>query len=342
MASTIFVPEIFSEHVQLGLVDSSDPNIAVDNRAFNQLRQSGAVIIEPADLSVLSQGGDFVSVPSVNDPADLERADVTTTTDLTPAEVATSTDVAVIQRQKKVYQFKRSDAIRSGFDHSVEFSRKLGGKLAKRAFSNLMRVAIGAVDACDTTSPGNNSADCHTLSVYSATTPVYPSIEYIRQAKQLLCDAQGALNTCCLDSVSFGKLLYDLIENYGGFPSADSGLISGMLGKLLGIENWVISDLVPTTANGTNPAKHNILLLGPGALWYAHQQEPTVETQKNILKPTTYEYMSVEIATVQHLRWIKYNDSGANPTDAYLADVTKYDEVYEDHRRVLCAKLVTN
>lgn len=341
MSSTIFVPEVFSEHVQLGLVDASDPRVAVDNRAFNQLRQSGAVIVDPEDLSVLSKGGDFVSVPSVNDPADLERADITCGTDLTPAEVATSTDIAVIQRQKKVYQFKRSDAIRSGYDHSVEFSRKIGGKLAKRAFSNLMRVAIAAVDACDTTTPGNSSTNCHTLDVYNATTPVYPTIEYIRQAKALLCDAQGALNTCCLDSTSFGKLLYDLIENYGGFPSADSGLISGMLGKLLGIENWIISDLVPTTANGTDPVKRNILLLGPGALWYAFQQEPTVETQKNILKPTTYEYLSVEIATVQHLRWLKYKDSGVNPTDAYIGGAY-YDEVYEDHRRVLCSKLVTN
>lgn len=342
MSSTIFVPEVFSEHMQIGLIDSSDPKVAVDNKAFNQLRQSGALELDQNDLNAIRNGGDFVSVPSVIDPADLERADITSSDDLTPAEVTTKIDIAVVQYQKKAYQFQRSDALRSGYNASAEFSRKLGGKLAKRAFELLMKVGVNAIDAADTLRTSVNSANCHTLEVYNASTPVYPTVDGLRQAKALLADAQGALNTACLDSTSFGHLLSDLLENYGLNGAGETALVNGLLSKLLGIENWIISDLVPTTADGTTGTKHNILLLGPGALWFAHQQDPTVETQKNILKPSTREYLTIEVATVQHLRWIKYNDTGANPTDAYLADATKYDEVYEDHRRLLAAKLVTN
>jgi hypothetical protein len=333
----IFVPTISSEHVRLGLIDASGPG-RVDNRPFTELLASGCVLFDPAGLANLGQGGDRITVPSIDEPADLEHADHTSSTPLTAAEYSATQDVAVVQHQKKLYRFRDSDRVRSGVDADAEYSQKLGGKIAKRLFANLMRVGVAALDAVDTP-----TANCHTLSVYDATTPVILKVDHLRQAKAKLGDAAQYLTTACIHSKAYFDLLQDLIANYGGGGVVnDKALVSGLLGRLLGIENWVISDNVPVVTDVTDPTQYNTLLLGPQALWAAYQKEPETERQKDITLPSTVEYLSVAMATVQHLRHVKWNDAGNNPTDANLGDGTKYDEAYDDHRRVLAAKIVTN
>jgi hypothetical protein len=146
-----------------------------------------------------------------------------------------------------------------------------------------------------------------------------------------------------LHSKQYYDLLKDLIANYGaGGMVNDKALVSGLLGRILGIENWIVSDLVPCVTDQTDPTKYQALLLGRDALWAAYQKNPEIERQKDIRLPSTVEYLSVAMATVQHLRFVKWNDAGNNPTDANLSDGTKYDEAYDDHRRVLAAKIVSN
>lgn len=332
MAATIHVPDISTKHIQLGLIDSSDPQRAVDNKPFNELRQSGALIFRPEGLSDLRQGGDFINVPAVAELADLDRVDIASDTDLTPAEVDTDVDIAVVQHDKKVYTFKASDRIRSGHDASEEYSMKFGGKVAKKLFANICNTVIGAIDAVDTP-----STNCHTLSIYNANTPAYPTLEYLRQCRALLGDRAQELTTAVLTSASYERILKDLIANWGGGSViGDSAAQRGMLGTLLGITNWIVNDNVPQTSSA-----NNILLLGAGSIWAGYQAEPEVEEDKDILKPSSRKLLALSASVVTHLRFVKYVGT-ANPTDAALATASNWDEAYDNHKRVLAAKLVCN
>lgn len=334
MASTIFVPTVNSDFVQMGMIDSTGA-ASVDNKPWRELVASGCVIVDPAETVALAKHGDRISIPSIKDPADFGRVDIASTSPMSAQEVDTLTDVGVVQWNRQLYQFDDCDTIRSGHDASKEYSMKLGGKKAKRLFELLMNVAIGAVDAVD--SP---TANCHTSAIYSNNPPAYPTLRRLRTTKALLADAQTRITTAVMHSASFNHLLSDLITNYGaGSVVGDFAAQTGLLGTLIGIKNWIVSDLVPTSDGGSS---YNILLLGPGALWLSHQKDLSVDTQREVKGTKTVDYMAVSFNVCPHARFIKWNDNGNNPTDEHLADATKWSAAYDDHRRVLIAKLNSN
>lgn len=334
MAANIFVPTISTPHVTLGMIDSTNPSASVDNRPFSQLVNAGVMVVDPGEMAAVKQGGDRITIPSLDEPADFGRVDITSDAAMIAQEHNTRTDVGVVQWNRQLYKFSEKDAIRSGMNASAEYSLKIGGKKAKRLFNMAMCVATGAIEAADTP-----TANCHVSDIYSATTPAYPTVERMRALKALLGDAQERLTTCVIHSVALGHLIKDLIANYGMSTIANESMQRGLFASLLGITNWVVTDLMPMADSGLS---YQTMLFGPGAIWVSHQRDLSVDVQRVVTGTTTIDYMAMAFNAVAHLRFVKWNDAANNPTDVNLADPTKWDEAYDDHRRVLAAKMISN
>lgn len=340
-ANTIYVPTVQSRYVQLGMIDATDPMNALDNKPYRDLVASGVLDVENETLSPITEGGDSISIPAPKEPADFAHTDHTSDVDLTPGTADAVTDVGVIVHDNQLTEFKRSDRIRSGFDFNQYYSMAIGAKIAKRHFEQAMRVAVAAVDAVDTP-----TANCHTLDVFNGTigSEAYPTVARLQALKALAGDSANRLTTMVIHSIAWNKLLDDILTNYKSVNIADEAAVRGSVAQILGIANIIVSDLVPVVAAaGNDQAKYNTLLLGPKAIWSKYQQQPEVETQGNILKPSSRLYLKVAMAYCMHLRFVKWASTG-NPTDTNLGTAANWDEAYSgnEHKRVVCYKLVSN
>jgi hypothetical protein len=169
------------------------------------------------------------------------------------------------------------------------------------------------------------------------------TVNLIRQAKQLLGDEADALTTLVLDSLAWGDLLHDLTENYKIDVVGGAVINNGRLQGLLGLQNIVISDLIPVTSYGASSAgddQHHTFLLGPNAVYFAYQRNPRSEGDKDVLNPSTQYYLKTSLDYVLHLKGLKWTGDG-NPADSDLVDAANYAEAYTDHRDVKAAKLIT-
>lgn len=341
----LFVPTIDSGYVRLGLIDGTDPNVSADNAAFNALRAAGVLAYNPEGLANLKNGGDKISVPSFIDPPDFVHTDVANPTNsISPTTVDASTDVAITTHDNQLVAFDNADAVRAGADATREWSMKTGGKMAKRAFTQLMRVAIAAVDAVDTP-----TSDCHTTSIWTGSATGKTTVAQLQTTKALLGDAASRLTTLVLHSKQYFDLLTDLRTTYGAIVPVSAQVIqNGAINGILGLSNIIVSDLVPTIAGGTGQnAKYSALLLGPNALWYGIQRDLVVTPQVIVNTEVTRHLIKAEYAAVQHLRFVKWNAGTTNPSDSALFTTSNWDEGFyvtdtTQHKRVLCAKLVTD
>ena len=319
----VYVPTVHTEVLLQGLFET---------KTWAALVASGVL-----DLDTLAdhvRAGDALDVPRLDHAADFERVNIGSTTPLSPTHISTTDDQAVVLRDTAVNEFYAHDLVRSGEPLDVRLSRSVGEKLAKRLTQQLFRVLPGALDAVD--SP---STDCH---VKDATGSAI-TVGAIRQAKQLLGDEADALTTLVLDSLVWGDLLRDLTENYKIDVVGGQVINNGKLQGLLGLQNIVVTDLIPVTAYGASSAgddQHHTFLLGPNAVYFAYQRVPQAETQKNVLNPSTVFYVKTSMDYVLHLKGVKWTGS-TNPTDAALATASNWDVAYGDHRDVKAAKLIT-
>ena len=328
-------PVIDTSFLTMGLTDATDPRTAANNRAYAELIRAGVLDVNPGKLAEgLGKGGDFVNIPSLFDPADLIRNPLDTTP-LTPAAPDAIQDTSVISHAVKLYAWERQHEIRTGYmSIDQEFSLKLGGKVAKRAFERLMDTCVGAIQAIDI--PG---ADAHFQDDSGGTNLL--TVERIRSAKWLMGDRASDLNTIVMHSVAAANLMKDLIDTYKvtniGFEA-----LRGMFENLLGITNFIITDLMPLAT-----ADYYTLLLGPGALVHAMQQTPEINRDLNLLNPSSQKLLKIEYAEVTHLRLVKWNVSTVNPTDANLIDPSNWDEAVEvavtdNHKRIPAILLLTD
>lgn len=328
-------PEIDTSFLVMGLTDSTDPRTAVNNRAYSELIRAGVLDVNPGKLQEgLGKGGDFINIPSLFDPDDIDRNDLSTTP-LTAAAPDAIKDVAVISHAVKLFAWERQHEIRTGYAGiDQEFSLKLGGKIAKRAFERLMNTCIGAIQAIDIP-----ATDGHFTDDSGGTNLL--TVERIRALKALMGDRANDLNTLVMHSTPAQNLIKDLVDTYK-LTSNGLDALRGNLTTLLGITNFIISDLVPKTS-----ADFNTFLFGPGALIHTFQQSPEINRDLSLTNPSTLKRLKIEYAEITHLRLVKYNVSTVNPTDAVLIDPASWNEAVEvavtdNHKRIPACLLRTD
>lgn len=330
------IPAIDTSFLTMGLTDATDPRTAANNRAYAELIRSGVLDVNPGKINEgLGKGGDFINIPSLFDPADVDRNDLSTTP-LTASAPDAIKDVSVISHAVKLYAWERQHEIRTGhMSIDQEFSLKLGGKVAKRAFERLMSTSIGAIQAIDIP-----AADAHYTDDSGGTNLL--TVERLRALKALMGDRASDLTTVVMHSTPAANLLKDLIDTYKvtniGFEA-----LRGAFQNILGITNFIITDLVPTVAG----PDYYTLLFGAGALVHAFQQSPEINRDLDLANPSTLKRLKIEYAEITHLRLVKWNVATINPTDANLTTVSNWDEAVEvavtdNHKRIPAVLLRTD
>lgn len=348
----IYVPTIQTEYVRLGLIDSSNPEVAADNRFFRAFGATGIMAFNPAGFERLGAGGDRITIPALIDPPLFTRMDHTSATPLTPATIDASTDIGVVCWDQASMAFKDSDNVRAGINADREWSMKIGGNQAKRAVERLMIVTNAAIDAVDSPASDAHTSNIFTGAGYTAGGANIVSPNAIQNARSKLGDQQVDLHTMVIHSVEYGNLLKEVMRLFPGLPVYQNEvLVTGAVPGILGLRNIIVYDGLPVTAaTGTFGVKYNTFLFGSNALVWAFQRAMTINSQIDVLNPSTRMILKAEYAAVAHLRFVKWNSATNNPDDTTLGTTSNWDEGFDistaqaianEHKRVKCVKIVS-
>lgn len=322
----IYIPTIQSGYVLEGMFS---------NPKWQQLLTSGVIDFDTIRAAWGSvKAGDYVNIPALVQSADFQRANIGSSSDVTFTDPSTNDDKAVVLRDLAGNKWKKHDEIRSGETFLDKYSMSAGNKLAKRFLGQLGRIVNGALDALATAAPTTTHTQDNTGS------PI--TVNMIRAAKARMGDESG-LNTALIHS----HVWWDLVKDLQGYNDLDivggEVIRSSRLNEVMGIGTWVISDDMPNVASGFSTDDDNIystFLLGPGSLYFAYQQEPDIELDENILKPSTLRYMKVSMDYVLHLRGLAWGGS-ANPADSDLSTGGNWSYATEDHKNVRAVKILS-
>jgi hypothetical protein len=297
-----------------------------ENKTLSACLASG--IIDLDTLAATARGGDYINIGRQPLPADFARVDISSTVDLTPTAVSTKAEKAVVLRDASMNKFNDHDSIRVGKDVGDNIARGLGDKLAKRICTQLFRGTIGAIQALSTS---------HTVDVIAATAI---TAHDIRKAKLKLGDEADKMSTLVMTSAIWGDLLRDLIETYKIDVVGGKLINSGRTESLMGIRNIIVTDLVPDDQFTTSSDTVGVCLLyGPNALYMAYQRAMQVEYQKNILQPSTLQYVKASMDWIGHPHGSTWGGSN-NPTDAAWGLSGNWTQQATDHRECNYAMIV--
>jgi hypothetical protein len=324
---SIYIPVVQTQYVLEGLF--STPK-------FQALLASGALDMTTLEAAFgATKAGDYVNIPALVQFPDMARIDISSAADLSPTAAATNDGKGVVLRDAGMAQWTRHDATRSGEDFMAKNALTSGNKIAKRLLASLGNILRGAIPAIDT--PVTNShVEDHTGAPMT--------VNIIRAAKARLQDNAEALTTCILHSNVWFDLIKDLQTSYTYLDTISGQVIqSAKLEQIMGINTFIISDDMPSVAAGFATPGDNIyhtFLLGTGSIFFAYQQEPLVEVDDNILKPSTLNYMKVSMDYVLHPHGFAWGGS-ANPTDANCYNTSNWTFASEDHRNIGLVDILT-
>lgn len=276
-----------------------------------------------------STGGDFINIPRYTFP-DFQYTDIDSASNDTPTAYATVDDVGVVVRRHAPVQWKRSDGIRSGEAIDQIVSNKAGDKLAKQIVVSMLKVLNGAIDAM--------SGTAHTLDLNTGKI----TVAQLLAARSLLGDEAERLTTIVMHPKVAADILADLNTYYQGNAVVGTSVaVDGRLNRVAGL-NVIETELVPT-ADGTfstdGDDTYSTFLLTDQALTFGYQTQPEVETDKNILTPSTTAILKVSLDFLVHLNGVKYTAGTKNPTDAALGTSGNWGVAYADHREVGAIKI---
>lgn len=320
----IYVPTIQTGQLLAGMLEQ---------KTWASLMASG--VLDQSELPPLAQGGDFVTVPRLQNIADFVRTDVTSSSAASATAAATNDAKAVVLRSHSLNSWTDYQEKSSGADVGANLSRSVGEKMAKRASTTMFYSLSGAVDAID--SP---SANCHTLDLGDAAV----TADKIRIAKYKMGDEADALNTLVIHSAVWKDILYDLMNTYKIDVVSGAVVVSGKISGLLGVQNIIVSDLVRTQNTGTGTTtddRYDSFLLGSGALYFGYQASPEVKVFNDITVVNDPTYLRVNAHYVSCPKGLAFGGS-ASPADSDLYNASNWTQKVESHKELRIVKIVSN
>ena len=315
--------------------------------AYAQLVAAGVIDTNTLAETVV-KGGDIVDIPVMDKAPAMTRMAIESDTEATPTKVGTTNDKGVVLRAYNLMSWKDTDKIRTGNDYESKLSLSFGQRLAEYKIIKMCDLLEGAMQAIDTP-----SADCHTRNVFNNITGSQPTanlatVDNIRRTRELLADKQFELETILIHSTVFNDLLRDVIETYKIDIAGGQAVLVGKLAVLLGIKNWVITDLMPTrflansTSSGAGATVYNTYLLGKGAILTADQAVPLFETERQARVPAGQTNLAMRTHFVMHPRGIPWGGANNPDLQQQRAAASWTASGYQDHREILVAQLVSN
>jgi hypothetical protein len=258
---SLYIPTIQREYLVPAMLD---------NKAWASMLASG--VIDPDLLSVTVEGGDYVNIPTINRAVDFTHQTLAQTASVSFASVDSTSDKAVVLSDISANQFYKSQLRQVDPELGVKLSQTIGMRLAKRLARQLFAGADAAIQAMSNTA--------HTQSQTTAMT-----LDTVRKAKLKMADYADEITTAVVHSKVWSDLIYDLYTNYKVAGIADIAVIKGALAAILGIEDWIISDLAPVGPGATSSAGDDLytsFLFGPKSLAVSFQQDPETEFSANM------------------------------------------------------------
>lgn len=327
-----FDPQLASEYSSASFVE----NMQLMNDALGVVKSVPA----GAYSSSLGGGGEYIELPYFDNIASLvARRDLTSTSAPSDLDITGSQDKAVIVRRRAgPVKFTEDVFVRGLRRETVE--REIGRQIGHMAAKDVRERLIGvAVTALESLTDGTNT---HKHSVYAASgTKVLLTLSTLYDARMKLGDAYNRLTTVVCHSEAFADLVKDTIGNYkvenvGGFT-----VVTG-LPQAFGMRIVVVDDASLKETNGGNFKRYHTLLLGPSAMGLIYHQSLRIEAERRLDFEAPYWRVLANFDYAPHVFGMKWAGSGANPNNAALATTSNWAPAFNDHREVLCAKLVHN
>ena len=335
----------------------------LDDRAYGALLTSG--IFDETTANVTEDGGDYVNIPTIVRAQDFSRQAVATTSAQSFDTVDAKSDKAVVRADVSGNQWYKSQLRQVDPMLGIKLSQTLGTRLAKRLAKQCFSGASAQIGAMTSnvhdwvmTAAHNGTAPGGTNTAWNGTNAAYRiSIADLEAMRSCMADYRDALTHLFITSKQLNHLKLDYLKNYGVAGQTWEAVISkNELPSLLGFETVVVTDLLPITTGTTSSAgdlQYTALAFGKDAIAHSFQQNPETElstdmegnsqnTGAGITNADTVIYTKTTVRYLTHLKGIAIAAGmGANPTDAYFADSTKWSAAYQDHRDVRAVRLIS-
>lgn len=331
LVSDFFVPEVALEYARQAFVTSMD--------FFNQAFASGeGAVVSVVDPEALTEGGQFIQTPILKRISSLvSRRDLTSVAGITGLKLEGTQGRAALVNKKVGHVEYTPDAewlskLQPG-QISQEVGQQAGEESASAIQSSVLNAISGAIDAV--------AASAHTHSVWAAAVRTNLSPSLLQAGRMLLGDFLSRIGLWVLRSESFSDLFLDAIgrsyDAVGGMA-----LRGDPATNTLGKPFAMLDNAILTTADAGFD-KYHTLGLGAGV------------AKVRIVRPLTFypevQYINTEQVT-RHIRAdfdymveipnFAFDASTPNPTDANLADSTKWTPVYGSHKEFAAVKITHN
>lgn len=328
LPNTYYVPVIQTPYIFQALIE---------NEKWAALMASGVLDTTVfADVEELRNGkvpGDAVNIPQFNQAADFVELDITDDTDATFTQISSSDMKVPIIRRISPNMYTRPDQIRAGEDFRASFEHTAGNKLAKE-FIKVMGLSLSG--ALDSTTPSH----------VQDSTGSKLSIEILSAARAKLGDiGMSSLHTLVASSQVLFDLYKDLVTTFKYNAPMAQFLVDGNIKNLLGIKDFIMTDLMPVTPAGFSSSGDDVyesFLLGDGAVWFAYQDDPEIEYFSNVPKAVTQHLVKINADYVCAPRGFGYTGSTGSVLYTDLSNSGNWDQKVENHRNIRAVKIKTS
>lgn len=305
----VIVPAVFADYV----IEKT-----VERNAFIQ---SGVMTLDPQLTADVNGGGDMVNVPFFKNLTGDDEVAGDNGVALTPTTIPSGKDVAVKVMRGKAFDSTDLAAELSGADPLGAIVNKVADYWNGRQQIALFSTLNGVF--------GTALAGTHVLDVSANIdgTELISSVNVLN-AKQLLGDASNDLAVIAMHSAKYTELqIKDLIQYVK--DSENNVMFSTYLSYRVVVDDG----LAPVAGN------FSTYLMALGAIAYADVIRKTpVETDRDSLAGV--DVLVNRKGWVQHIRGVKWTGVTGRPTNALLADATRWAKVYEN-KNIKIVKLIT-
>lgn len=249
-SSSVFVPEIFEQHIRGGLA------------GVKVMRDTGAAVYRTGMRAGSEQVGQEIKIPYFNHIGELD--DVAEGDALTPALLTDSTELAPVKHSGKAFEITRWGQSQPS-DPYAEGARQMVEGVQRRSDKALIDVAM---------SPTGWSA--YTKDVHSASTPVTMSYDLIVDAKFLFGDEQDDIAALVVHSLT-ARDMYK-VKDATGRPL----LVEGPAGQLPRLQPLGIPVFITDRATVDGSAYYSAILKRNSLIFWVNEN-PSIDTDKDIL-----------------------------------------------------------
>ena len=263
----------------------------------------------------------------------------------TAQKVTPGTQYATITHRGFMFGGDMLTKLATGEDPLTHFRNQLSADLDKKRTAKLVSQFEGLFGTALTTNKLNASATA------TPDADNYLNVANVTQAKYLLGERAGSVNTIAMHSLVAASLEHTGQLTFGGSPMAggtaltmqSGGIgvtsVSPMIGNFAGLR-VIVDDQLPIVGTSGQAQQFVCYLFGSGVVYEGDQMPLSIESAYNM--PSLQDLVAVHYHHTQHVPGTTWSDVSDNPTNTNLATANKWALAYSDPRLVPMVRLQVN